>query len=388
MRRENLKLYKRYIDDIIIIWRGTENGLKSFLEEINHNIYGITFTGVWDKQSIDYLDLQIFKAGRELHTRTFFKKTDRNGYIPTNSCHHPKWVGNVPKGQLMLIRRNCSTLKDYDYQANILIERFLEKGYKKKNLESLKNQIRAMDRNNMIEQKKNEKNNRYNEMAFLTGFSRQHKLVEKVLKKHWPVLRSDNILRNLLPNKPSFIYRRAPALRNRLVHNALDPPKQIKISKDLNGFFKCGKCLPCRKSKKTERKKVAFRSLTTGKEYKIKELITCTSTHVTYVLECPCHKQYVGRTTRPLFVRIREHINNIKTGFTKHGVSRHFKECHNEDPSGLIFYGIDKIKGHWRGDNKRIKISQNETRWIFTLDTLQPKGLNIDIDLNCFLTNF
>lgn len=99
MRRTNLKLYKWYIDDN----GDEEDDLKSFLEEINKNIYGITFTGVWDKQSIDYLDPQIFKAGKELHTRTFFKKADHNGYIPTNSCHHPKWVGNVPKGQLMRI---------------------------------------------------------------------------------------------------------------------------------------------------------------------------------------------------------------------------------------------------------------------------------------------
>lgn len=54
----------------------------------------------------------------------------------------------------------------------------------------------------------------------------------------------------------------------------------------------------------------------------------------------------------------------------------------------MVFYAIDKIKGHWRGDNKRIKVSQNETKWIFQLDTLQPTGMNINVDLNCFLTNF
>lgn len=127
--------------------------------------------------------------------------------------------------------------------------------------------------------------------------------------------------------------------------------------------------------------------MTKGTRYPIKELITCTSTHMTYVLECPCHKQYAGRTARELHVRIREHINNLN-GFDKHSVSRHFRDYHNKDPTCMIFYGIDTIKGHWRGENKRTKISQNETKWIFQLDTLQPKGMNIDIDLNCFLTNF
>lgn len=212
--------------------------------------------------------------------------------------------------------------------------------------------------------------------------------METIIKKHWPILQSDRTLNSILPRKPVFIYKKAPTLRNKLVHNAIDPPREIKIGKGLKGFFKCGKCLPCRTSKRTSKKTTKFRSTANGKEFNIRELITCHSTHVTYVLECPCRKQYVGRTTRELHVRVREHIKNIKKGFNKHSVSRHFRDYHNRDPAQMTFYAIDKIKGHWRGENKKIKVSQNETKWIFLLDTLQPMGMNIDLDLNCFLTNY
>lgn len=96
VHRANLKLYRRYIDDIIIIWKGSEEELQAFFDEINQNIYGITFTGNWNIQSIDYLDLQIYKNNGILNTRTFFKTTDRNGYIPANSCHHAQWISNIP----------------------------------------------------------------------------------------------------------------------------------------------------------------------------------------------------------------------------------------------------------------------------------------------------
>lgn len=99
--RRNLKLYRRYIDDIVIVWRGTEEELQVFFDKINCNTYGISFSGSWNKQSINYLDLQIYKNNGYLSTRTFFKSTDRNGYIPTSSCHHPQWIGNIPKGQLI-----------------------------------------------------------------------------------------------------------------------------------------------------------------------------------------------------------------------------------------------------------------------------------------------
>lgn len=124
----------------------------------------------------------------------------------------------------------------------------------------------------------------------------------------------------------------------------------------MKGFYKCQRCLPCRISKKQPRKRETFKSRTDQREYKIKELITCHSTHVTYVIECPCHLQYVGRTTHSLYVRIGEHINNIKKGFPKHNLSRHFDEVHHRDPTGLIFYGIDLIKDNWRGGNKTMKL--------------------------------
>lgn len=132
----------------------------------------------------------------------------------------------------------------------------------------------------------------------------------------------------------------------------LTPPKQVQIFSEMKGFYRCRRCLPCRVSKPQPRKREIFKSTVDQKEYQIRQLITCHSTHVTYIIECPCHLQYVGRTTRPLCVRIWEHITNIKKGFPKHNLSCHFAEFYHRDPNGLIFYGIDQVKDHWRGGNK------------------------------------
>lgn len=125
-----IKMYRRYIDDLIILWDGTPDTFEEFLGQMNANKYGITFTGKWNLEKIEYLDLEIFKLGTSLCTRTFFKETDRNGYIPSSSCHHPRWKGNVPKGQLMRLRRNCDLTADFNKQADVLIQRFQEKGKK------------------------------------------------------------------------------------------------------------------------------------------------------------------------------------------------------------------------------------------------------------------
>lgn len=88
----------------------------------------------------------------------------------------------------------------------------------------------------------------------------------------------------------------------------------------------------------------SFTSTSNNKEFSIKEFITCNITHVAYALEGPCGLMYIGRTKRCLKVRMAEHVQNIKIRFKDHNVSLHFKLFHNQDPSGLTFWGCGSPK--------------------------------------------
>lgn len=105
------KFYKRYIDDIIIVWTGTQETFEGFLADITNNHFGISLSANSATDSIHFLDLVIFKQNGHLVTKTHFKDVDRNGYIPLGSCRHPRWLGGVPKSQMMRVRRN---IKDYE----------------------------------------------------------------------------------------------------------------------------------------------------------------------------------------------------------------------------------------------------------------------------------
>ena len=105
------------------------------------------------------------------------------------------------------------------------------------------------------------------------------------------------------------------------------------------------------------------------------------------MLKCPCGLQYVGRTKRPLQVRLNEHINNIRLGYTKHSVSKHYLLAHNKNPKNTIFLGIDKFSPHWRGSHLVRTISQLEMSWVHRLKCYTPFGLNIEVDVNCFIAN-
>lgn len=204
--------------------------------------------------------------------------------------------------------------------------------------------------------------------------------------KHWDILMKDRILGTALPPRPMFICKRAPTLRDVLAPSVVDPPviKENRIFSFLPGFYACGKCPPCRQCKHIIKRRKEFTAPTTGRTYPIKNLITCNTTGVVFVLECDCGLQYIGRTSRPLSIRIAEHVNNIKKGLKTHNVSKHFRNFHNRDPRCLKFWGLERVNKHWRGGKFIHQLSQHESFWIYETQVLVPGGLNVDFDLNCF----
>lgn len=131
-------------------------------------------------------------------------------------------------------------------------------------------------------------------------------------------------------------------------------------------------------------------SSSTSIEYKIKLIklfITCSTEGVVYLLQCPCGLQYVGRTKRPLSVRLNEHITDIKNGFLKHSVSKHYLTAHDKNPAQTIFLGIYKFSPQWRGSSLVRGISRLEMSWIHRIKCYVSFGLNVDVDPNAFIDN-
>lgn len=133
------------------------------------------------------------------------------------------------------------------------------------------------------------------------------------------------------------------------------------------------------------KKRKDFIASATNRKYEIKQLITCNTEGVVYMMECGCGLQYVGRTSRPLHVRIGEHVNNIKKGLVTHNVSKHFRLFHKRNPAKFKFWGIEKVTNHWREGNYIRKLSKRESFWVFETKVGVLFGLNVEFVLNCFI---
>jgi hypothetical protein len=93
-----IHFYNRFIDDIFIIWTGSEDSLKIFLSKINELHHSIKFTCEYDitNKSTTFLDTTINLMNNELNTDLYRKQTDRVQYLLPNSCHPNHIFKNVP----------------------------------------------------------------------------------------------------------------------------------------------------------------------------------------------------------------------------------------------------------------------------------------------------
>ena len=107
------------------------------------------------------------------------------------------------------------------------------------------------------------------------------------------------------------------------------------------------------------------------------EFINCMSIHVIYQLICPCGKIYIGQNKRNLKLRIDSNMD--------YAIARHYKvRCHGSSAS-LKFLDLEKISPSPRGEDMKKKLLQREAFWIYTLNSMEPHGLNETLDLRPFL---
>lgn len=179
-----LVLWRRYIDDILLLWDGDVDSLKQFMACLNANDRNIVLQFDYSKTEIHFLDLRIRVENGTIVTSTFFKETDRNGFINTASCHHPAWLRSVPVSQFLRLRRNCTDLRDFHNESMSLKEKFLQKGYDVNTINNAIIKAEQRNREELLGPKPDRISNDAFKYAFFSTYSLQHFSVKKILSKH------------------------------------------------------------------------------------------------------------------------------------------------------------------------------------------------------------
>ena len=111
-------LWKRFIDDISMIWPHGMDSLLEFIHHLNTAHPTIKFTSTISPSEIAFLDLIIYSRDNKLHTRLHIKSTDRYMYLNFHSEHPMNLKRSIPYSQFLRLKRIHSE-SHYLIQAQI-----------------------------------------------------------------------------------------------------------------------------------------------------------------------------------------------------------------------------------------------------------------------------
>lgn len=322
-----------------------------------------------------------------IKTKTFRKPTAANTLLQASSDHPKSLIKAIPVGQFLRARRNCSDPDDFIAESKDLYNRFRERGYSHSCIREARRRATRTDRLTLLAKKKKDPKllDSQGPPRIITKFGAHWDQVRSILNQHWHILSESPILGKIVGTRLLLTARRSKNLKDSLIHSEYQrssTPNWLTQLPPLKGMFRCGRCSVCKYVERTN----TFTDSDGKKLFKINNFINCNTTRVIYMLTCPCGKHYVGKTKRPLRVRVSEHIQSILGKDDERPIPLHFLQVHGGKPDGLIFKGIYRLNlPQRRGDFDRI-LYQKEKMWIYNINSMHPQGLNNECNLGVFLT--
>ena len=294
-------LYKRYIDDIIMLWRHGREELQQFVDHMNSQHPFIRFTVTHsdnDTQSIDFLDLRIgISQPCMLEWKLFVK--------PSHSGVHLSFLSSVPistkravaKNQYSRAINNASTERGRRDGIKTITELLTANDYPANEIDSAIKHATNMKPRNQSKQPWKKADHVILKLPFVSDILSAR--VTQRVRKFSPDVR--------------VVFKSGPSLKQQLVRSQLCPrvcPREVQRSKEKRG---CGRPMVCR---------ACDAGMTNG---------DCILKNVVYSMSCTlCGDLYIGETERPVRVRFQEHYRDAKAKLGTSPWGGHYKIQHRD----------------------------------------------------------
>lgn len=149
-----MRLWKRFIDDVFMIWKGTRAELDQFIVWLNSQNPSLRFTAHIHESETDFLDLTAFRHNHRLKFKIYQKSINRFLYVPFDS-NHPRHVFRAfIKGELIRYARNCTRMVDFWRQRGLFGIRLENRGYPQSFIQRVFREVNHSDRNRLLDEKR------------------------------------------------------------------------------------------------------------------------------------------------------------------------------------------------------------------------------------------
>ena len=387
-----LHTWRRFIDDIFIIWTGSHAQFDEFFKFINSYHPTIKFDLPQHNEtenSCNFLDLKISIEDSKIQTDLYRKETSKPRALLPSSAHPGHITPNIVYSMAYRLLRICSRENIFEERLEDLKTNFLlPRNYHAKVVETEFKKVRNLPGANFEERRKKSlekklpKDKETKRLAAPFTFNPCLPKIGAVLQKHHTaMLFRKPELKPVFEDSPMAALRQPPNLKSLICRSKLYSISRAgKFSrgchKNAPGWKKCGKgtstCCPFTLPPTTQ-----VTGHITGYTHHIRDSVNCETKNCIYYWKCKknnCKEfpkcEYIGRTTRPFRIRLGEHKQYVRSEMLDKPSGYHFnqpghtqshlaglvlEEVKSSDPFVLKareFYLIQKFDTYNNGLNK------------------------------------
>ena len=211
-------LWLRYVDDIWFLFHGSHTKLEKFLEHMNKFHSSIKFTSEYSKNSVNFLDVKIYKDKQGKLQTTLYKKSSKQSlYLHYDSFHPPHIFRNIVYSQCIRLCTIISTRENRQIELSNLQKSFISRGYPKKMVNLQIAKALTINRSSLLMNRP--KPQTKHKLVFKMKHSILAKYHRQNIRNIWKTHIKDPKLKSRWPNPPSFCSSKSKCLKDFLVHS-------------------------------------------------------------------------------------------------------------------------------------------------------------------------
>ena len=312
--------YCRYRDDCFFLWVGPDDTLTEYFGFMNTIDPKIQFTMNSSTTEIDYLDVRVYIKDGLLQTTVYSKPTDDHVYLHPSSNHPRHQMKAIPRGQAIRLKRIISEESKLNQAFAIYLKHFVDRGYDKTLVEKSFNDVRAMDRLELLQENNSNVVRKGRVYPLVIEHNPKLPSINQILRSNLSILHASDDMKALFPSESLF----CAAKRGKNLKEILSPSrfkdKTENVPKGCVANY-CGKnCNLCSYMVSTP----TIRSFSTNEVFAINDLLHCNSKNVIYCInDVKCNLQNVGSSS-DFKKRFRNYKAHIKSGNSGCNLYRHW----------------------------------------------------------------
>ena len=219
-------IWKRYIDDIFMVWKHGPQALEDFLTFCNQCFSTIKFTAEISNSSINFLDTTIFFNSTGLLESTLFvKPNDICTLLHNNSFHPESCKRGIIYSQALRYRRIITDNKNLREKLGTLRDNLLRRGY---NLSEIYTQFKKVEKLTQSEllHKKQTKDTNNKHLPFIIPYDNTTIHIGSILKNNWQIISNDETLNTIWSEPPFLALKRHKNTKDILVRSKFETQNQ------------------------------------------------------------------------------------------------------------------------------------------------------------------